>query len=184
MVNTQQLIVMMPLFKIQMPANASNFFTQIMAIAAFDFYDFTDIIHDIFALEPTESFSSNFETIGFESLYFLINMGSIFIIYLIYTAMLCLVLPLLSIKKASRKLHKRLGSKLKWNSLITLMNESYQIIVVCVLLNTEVFSFETGGLATMSLFCLVFFAGTILLPGFFIGVLGFYNKRLKSKIVK
>lgn len=184
MINTQQLIVMMPLFNIKMPANASNFFTQIMSIAAFDFYDFTDVIHDMFSLEPTESFSSNFETIGFESLYFLINMGSIVIFYLIYTAMLCLVLPLLSIKKASRKLHKKLGIKLKWNALITLMNESYQIIVVCVLLNTQVFSSETGGLAAMSFLCVVFFAGTILMPAAFIGVLGYYSNKLKSKVVR
>lgn len=46
MINTQQLIVMMPLFQIVMPSNAGMFFKQIMQIAAFDFYDFGDIIHE------------------------------------------------------------------------------------------------------------------------------------------
>ena len=48
MINTQQLIVMMPLFQISMPSNAGIFFKEIMAIAAFDFYDFSDVIHDNF----------------------------------------------------------------------------------------------------------------------------------------
>jgi len=46
MINTQQMMVMMPLFKIEMPANAGIFFKHVMEIAAFDFYDFGDIIHE------------------------------------------------------------------------------------------------------------------------------------------
>lgn len=37
---------MMPLFEVQMPSNANMFFRQVMQIAAFDFYDFSDIVHD------------------------------------------------------------------------------------------------------------------------------------------
>ena len=54
MINTQQLIVMMPLFQIQLPANAGMFFRSVMEIAAFDFYDFTDIIHELFQIEGTD----------------------------------------------------------------------------------------------------------------------------------
>lgn len=38
-----------------------------MEIAAFDFFDFTDIIHDLFQIEPTEPIDNNFEAVGFES---------------------------------------------------------------------------------------------------------------------
>ena len=54
MINTQQLIVMMPLFKIEMPANAEMFFTGMMQIAAFDVYEFGDIIHELMMIDPTE----------------------------------------------------------------------------------------------------------------------------------
>ena len=36
LINTQQLIVLMPLFIVNVPANAGSFFKQIMEIAAFD----------------------------------------------------------------------------------------------------------------------------------------------------
>lgn len=67
MINTQQLIVMMPLFNISMPANAAVFFRHIMEIAAFDFVDFGDIIHETFEIEETEPIDVNFDSIGFES---------------------------------------------------------------------------------------------------------------------
>jgi len=48
MINTQQLIVMMPLFQIEMPANAGIFFANVMEIASFDFYDVADVVHETF----------------------------------------------------------------------------------------------------------------------------------------
>ena len=39
MINTYQVIVMMPLFTVTLPANAGMFFAQMMTIAAFEFFD-------------------------------------------------------------------------------------------------------------------------------------------------
>lgn len=94
MINTQQMIVMMPLFQISMPSNAGLFFKQVMEIAAFDFYDFTDIILDLFEIEATDPIDNNFEAVGFESQYFLINMGTMVIFCMIYV-MCLLVAPFL-----------------------------------------------------------------------------------------
>lgn len=60
MINTQQLIVLLPLMKVQLPANAAIFFKSIFQIAAFDFYDMNDVIHEALELEPTEPFNENF----------------------------------------------------------------------------------------------------------------------------
>ena len=57
----------MPLFHIQMPSNALNFLNRVMEIAAFDFYDFGDIIHENLQIEPTDALNNSFEQIGFES---------------------------------------------------------------------------------------------------------------------
>ena len=48
MINTQQLIVMMPLFQIVMPSNVSIFFRNIMEIASFDFFDIDEYVHESF----------------------------------------------------------------------------------------------------------------------------------------
>lgn len=42
MISMQQIMVLTPLFEIQMPANAGLYFSFIMQIASFDFYDTTD----------------------------------------------------------------------------------------------------------------------------------------------
>ena len=58
---------MMPLFKVDMPANAGIFFQNIMQIAAFDFYEIGDIVHKLFNIPSTNPLGINFETVGFES---------------------------------------------------------------------------------------------------------------------
>ena len=48
MINTQQLIVMTPLFHVQIPALAGIFFRHLMEIAAFDFFEFDEDIYELF----------------------------------------------------------------------------------------------------------------------------------------
>lgn len=93
MINTQQLFVMMPLFQVELPANAGLFFKAVMQIAAFDFYEFGDVVHSVFQVDPTEPIDSNFEAIGFESQYLLVNMGSLFIGYFLYAISLFCITP-------------------------------------------------------------------------------------------
>ena len=45
MINTMQLIVLMPLFKVNIPANADMLFKKIMEIAAFELVDLNDPIN-------------------------------------------------------------------------------------------------------------------------------------------
>ena len=59
-----------------------------MEIAAFDFYDFGDIIHTLFGIVPTDAYNSKFESVGFESQYFMVNVGTMVVFYLIYTTAL------------------------------------------------------------------------------------------------
>ena len=167
-----------------MPANAGMFFRTIMSIAAFDFYDFTDIIHNLFNLEPTEPIDNNFESIGFESQYFLINMGTMACFFLIYIVVLLIVLACLPFSKRRCRKIKRLEKKVKrkvcWSSLITLLNESYVILAVCLLINAQMISLESTGLAVMSILCITFLVLQILLPLFFIGKLYRNFDRLKD----
>ena len=76
---------------------------------------------------------------------------------------------------------KNLDKSIYWGSLITLMNESYIIIVVCVFLNIKIFSMENSGLKVMSTLCAIFLSFSVLLPTIFINRLNANFKKLSSK---
>lgn len=66
--------------------------------------------------------------------------------------------------KRIRKYSHNLQVSLFWGSFITLMNESYMILVVCILINVKILSFATRGLTVMSVLCIVFMTIFIVLP--------------------
>jgi len=79
-----QVIVLMPLFLIILPANAGAFFLEMMKIAAFDYFDTSPYLDKMLGLKPTTAQSTNFEALGFESLYVLHNLGTLFLVFLVY----------------------------------------------------------------------------------------------------
>lgn len=168
MINTQQLIVMMPMFQIQMTSNVSIFFRNIMAIAAFDFFDIDEYVHDSFDIKPTEAVDVKFQLIGFESHYFIVNVGTIFVFYLIYLLNLTVIYPLVRVchQKARRckTFKQKFRNKVMWSSLITLIDESYMILIVCLLINCRFLSTESAGLTVMSSLCIAFVCFSVILP--------------------
>jgi len=99
MVNTLQLIILLPLFDIKLPANAGVFFRQLMKIVAFDYLEIGDWINEALDLEPTEAVNSNYDAVGLESLYFINNMGSLFLMFMMYP---CVVLIELLLRKLQK----------------------------------------------------------------------------------
>ena len=77
MINTQQVIVFLPLFKTTLPVNLTVVFQIIMSIAAFDIIDVTDFINSALLLPYTGPLSTKFEEMGFESLFIIYNLGSV-----------------------------------------------------------------------------------------------------------
>jgi sialic acid synthase SpsE len=53
MINNQQLIVLMPCFDLQMPANVQMLFNQINKIASFDIIDIDPLINKVLNLKET-----------------------------------------------------------------------------------------------------------------------------------
>jgi hypothetical protein len=84
MINNQQLIVLMPCFDLQMPANVQMFFNQINQIASFDIININPLINTVLHLNETEPMNPNFEAIGLQSIFFLNNMGSLMIGFIAY----------------------------------------------------------------------------------------------------
>ena len=74
----------MPLFKVNLPANVGIFFGYIMMIASFDLVPVDSFVDEYGGMTPTEPINENFEAVGFESLYVLINLGTILILVIVF----------------------------------------------------------------------------------------------------
>ena len=59
------------------------FFKELNAIAAFDFFETTNLVHEYLELAPTDPVNEKFETLGYESKHFFANMGS-FVFVIVY----------------------------------------------------------------------------------------------------
>jgi hypothetical protein len=74
-----------------MPAVAQAFFNQLMKIAAFDIID-TAKYWDKWLQQPeSKGFNENFISLGFDSMYFMNNMGTMFLGFVAYFLFLILL---------------------------------------------------------------------------------------------
>ena len=145
MINTHQLIVLMPLFEIQMPANAQVFFNRINEIASFNMIDIEPYINRILRLEETGPFNPNFSALGFTSLYFLNNMNSLILAFIFYLLLVLLNLVVDRLQSRHERLDnlaKKLRHMLFYNMILEILTESYSIIAVCCMIGLNKLSFS------------------------------------------
>ena len=123
-------------------------FKQINKVASFDIIDLDPLINKALNLNDTGPFNANFNAIGFGSMFFLNNMGSLligFVIYLIgLIAILCLS-PFLNRKSWVNKCFIKLKKSLLYNSIVAMMMESYSLICVSCLIAFDKISFKSNG---------------------------------------
>jgi hypothetical protein len=92
MVDTQQIIILLPLFNIVLPENAQAFFAQLMTIAAFAIVPTDPIFGWMFAAPPNDlplPLSDNFMAVGFATTYITNNMGTLFFSLMYFPIMVC-----------------------------------------------------------------------------------------------
>ena len=131
-----------------MPANAQMFFSQINKVASFDIIDIDPFINRILNLNDTEPVNANFDAIGFKSIYFLNNMGSLLIGFMIYFAGLTVIFilqPFLNKKPWINKCYVKLKKMFLYNSIVAMMMESYSLIRVSCLIACYHISFQSHG---------------------------------------
>jgi hypothetical protein len=106
------------------------------------------LINIVLKLNETLPFNENFEAIGFESVYFMNNMGSLLIGFLIYFAGVFFLL-FLSLFLNGRSRLKRFFIKLKkiflYNQFVGMMMESYSNICVSCMIACFNISFDSYG---------------------------------------
>ena len=72
------MIVHTPLFNVSFPANANAVTSVIIEIAAFDFFESLGLLEAWMYFPPTGSLNERFERTGYETKYFILNMGTVF----------------------------------------------------------------------------------------------------------
>ena len=88
--NALQMIVHTPLFNVSFPANANAVTSAIIEIAAFDFFESLGLLEAWMYFPDTGPLSERFERTGYETKYFILNMGTVFFMMLAYLAAMIL----------------------------------------------------------------------------------------------
>ena len=87
LIESQQLVIIMPMFNLIIPAQAAVFFNVLMQVAAFDPIPAEKTIDIWLNLEATGAYKPKFGILGFESMFCVSNMGTqaiiIFSVFLI-----------------------------------------------------------------------------------------------------
>ena len=121
------------------------FFAEFTKIAAFDllefeYFNFGEFMDSMLDLIPTGPLNSKFEAIGFESLYFINNLGSFFLVLVFGVLLLPIWLLLESIglysQWAKRKANS-LSKRLFINTYISTIVESFMIVILCALITVK-----------------------------------------------
>jgi hypothetical protein len=112
----------MPLWNIKLPANAAMFFGFIMTIASFDLLPTDSFYNEYFSgMAPTTAINVNFQAIGFSSMYFSYNIGSLILSFLAFPvlAFTALLLKPLRKFKCCNWIYLQITNRIFWNSTIT-----------------------------------------------------------------
>lgn len=133
-----------------MPASAQSFFNQILKIASFDIIDLTPRLDKMLRLNATEPLNQNFEALGFGSLYFLNNMNSMLIGFLVYFGMILLLMMIDPLQTRCHKLKlstvtEKLRGMLFYNFIVSMMTESYSLMSVCTMIGLFKINFSSVG---------------------------------------
>ena len=177
---------MIPLFAIAIPANAAVIFKQIFLIAAFDFFEIGDPYNEWFGMEPTAPLNANFEAIGFESLYFIHNLGTLFLTLLLIPLILVFIALLSATCCKNCCLVQRVGNYLKknwqWSGTYKVLHANYGMVSICTLIGFGNLEWEGAGQIICSACSFVGLALLILMPIWTVYVLLKHQDRvLKDK---
>ena len=133
---------MMPLFSLNLPANAAVFFGILTDLAAFNMLP-TDQFYNTFfpELESADpgAFSENFDALGYSSTFFLYNIGSLILALLAIPILIAVsyVFKIIAIcSKTAQRMYFKLKKKIFWGHSLSILFESYSVLAASVVINS------------------------------------------------
>ena len=143
MVETMQILLMPAIFKVNIPAVPSELINLMMEVANFDLIEVGEYYDQYFEMPPTGALTPSLDNIGFETFYFIHNLGALSLIMVIFLAFQIIVFTLSRRscfgKRSSRiccfkhvnKLAKRhFLPVMFWNGYLQLLIESHMVVVL------------------------------------------------------
>jgi len=157
----------MPLCNIKFPANAGKLNEFMIEIAIFDFVPSDLILEKVGYFPQEDNFNLNFQTVGYDSVYAVPNLGTIFFIILSFIVLIPIAMCLTCFSRELKELHKHASSLndfIYWTGTVRFLMESYMELVLAIMVNLIFYDDETGyfgvkGSNYITIFFLILTAG-------------------------
>jgi len=134
--------VHLPLFKVEFPVYPKMLVESMITIATFDILPTDDIFAAMWIIPDEEEAASEYNDVGYESHFTIINLGMIFLVIMVFFFMLFLLLVTLPCKnkiKRVRQWHEKWSKSLFWNGIIRFFIEgSLELVIVVSITCTQV----------------------------------------------
>ena len=174
------------LFKTSLPVNITIVFQIIMSIAAFDIIE-TQAFYDTFIVLPyTQPLSIKFETMGFEQLLIIYNLGSV---TLFATAFFFLMIVMHKIRNKRyhvliEKILRPIRKLLFWSMPIRFIYESFMVLLIGACINLEHITFWTLAEILNSTIVYIVLGVGVLFPQKLIRTLNHYHSQLHTRVMR
>ena len=164
---------------IAIPGNVAFLYSYLLNIASFDFLPTDDIFDWFFVFKSSEPVTEKFGALGYETNYFVKNMGTVFIVGVILAILLVVTLFLYVLNaifnlSVTEKVANRMYRMVCWNPILRFLIESYMLIALSCCINLTEFTFGDSGSRASSISTVVGMILIIFLPFF---VLYFMHKK-------
>jgi len=132
MIEAMQVLSMVPLFDIRMPAIPTLIFGFFAEITAFDYVEVGDYFEKVFDISDSDPIDQNFEALGFETTFFLYNMGSMLFLLVLTPIILALggLLQLCDRFESCKKVGQRIDRAWRWSGTIQIIKEMFGLAVL------------------------------------------------------
>jgi len=156
MINGMQVMVHLPAFNVNFPANALSVTSKILVVATFDipYVNMDVLMFGAFEVEPDDGIftdldpkdgnvaqlTESFGQLSYGSRYMHRNLGSVFVIFIVSIIVLAVIFLLFLMKfivRPSRRLYERMKKYFLWNFFIRLVFEATMELAFCCVLNIK-----------------------------------------------
>ena len=150
-----------------------------MVIAAFDVIDTGPYIDWLLQLDPVGPVNSNYESLGFETVYVLHNLGTMLLIipYLLLKLLATKLLLKTDFQTRFHEIGQKYLKQIKYNEVISVIKQSYSVLVISTLINLRYLKWLSFGDIFMSLSALT---STVLIVVFPISETLFVRQKFTS----
>lgn len=181
-------MVHLALNDIAFPGNAAHFYRNLLNVASFDVFPTDDFFDWIFNFKASEPVTARFGALGYETKFFVKNMGTLFIVGVIFVLLL-ITIPCLKGMNAivycssNERVTDWLQSQLCWNTILRFLIESYILIAISSFINLTELTFSDSGSRASTIGAIVGMVVILLLPFFILYYMFRKFDKLKNKKV-